>query len=134
MFPSTYKPSMFPSTYKPSMFPSSTKVPSAAPSQCRICILEQRIAPYSSDVEKDGTPQRDALVWLADVDPLQLALDTDLYQLLTRYSLAVLYETTNGSDWIKSNNWRSAAAILTCAWDYVTCDGGGDISKLECSK
>jgi hypothetical protein len=48
--------------------------------------------PYSSDVTKGGTTQRDALIWLAEVDgPLHSALDSTIDELLQIYYLAVLY-------------------------------------------
>jgi hypothetical protein len=108
-----------PPTMSPTAPPSES--PSAFPSQSRIVVLEDIIAPYSSDVTNDGAPQRLALEWLADEDPLQLALNTeDTYPLLTRYALTVLYLTTTRSGW-ESNNWKSGAT--TCEWDGVTCDG-----------
>jgi hypothetical protein len=101
--------------------------------QARIGVFKQIIAPYSSDVTIDGTPQKDALVWLADVDPLQLALNTDISQLLARFSLAVLYETTNEYGWNDQlNSWISRAP--TCACTSVTCSVSGVIVKLVLSK
>jgi hypothetical protein len=57
-------------------------------------ILDYLAGEYSSNVTNDGTPQRDALLRLSDVDPLQLlAVDTSfitddddlaLYKLITR--------------------------------------------------
>jgi hypothetical protein len=108
----------------------------AAPSestQSRIEVFEKIFAYHSAGVAIDGTPQRDALIWLADADPLQLPLDTQLTQLLERYSLAFLYEATGGSDWVANTNWKSGAP--TCEWYGVYCHSGVlvdlDLGKLN---
>jgi FtsZ-binding cell division protein ZapB len=105
--------------------------PTSESTRSRIDVFEEIIAPYSSGVAIDGTPQRDALIWLADADPLQLPLNIELTQLLERYSLAVLYEATGGSGWESKGRWKSAAA--TCDWYRVYCDDGA-IARLYSGK
>jgi hypothetical protein len=119
-------PSLQPSS-EPSLMPSES--PSGFPSECRSCVFEERMAEYS---EVNGEFQQLALTWLADDDPLQLALDTEINELLTRYALVVLYETTTGSGW-DSNNWRSASAVATCDLTGVDC-AGDVIDYLDFSK
>jgi hypothetical protein len=108
--------------------------PTSESTQSRIEVFEKIIVPYSSVVAIDATPQRDALIWLADADPLQLALDIEvrLTQLLERYSLDVLYEATGGSDWYTNGNWKSAAT--TCEWYGVDCDDDGVIMSFILGK
>jgi hypothetical protein len=112
-----------------------------------MCALEEIIVDYlgddySSNVTNDGTPQRDALIWLSDFDPLQLAVDSSitddddlLYKLITRFALAVFYEANiKGSGWSTSNNWRAESGTSTCQFTGVTCSDGEHISRLELSK
>jgi hypothetical protein len=120
------QPSQFPlqqpSRVAAAKSPELSRLPSRSPTPCRICAIEQGIVPHSSDVTQDNTPQRDALIWLTDDDPLQLPVTRDIYVLITRHFLALLYESTAGSAW-SDHNWRTKGdPNFTCDFTGVTCE------------
>jgi hypothetical protein len=70
-----------------------------------------------------------ALDWLLNDDKKQLAVtDSNLYQ---RFILALL-AFNFGSDFTSSVDWLSN--VDKCKWYGVTCDGSGEVSKLELGK
>ena len=102
------------------------------PEQHIACVLEGMLDDASFPVPNRDCPQRDALTWIANEDPLVLDLAPDTsYEVLSRYALAVLYEATNGTDWRLGTIRGSKSPIVTCDWTDVACsEGGSNITKL----
>lgn len=63
-----------------------------------------------------GTPENQAARWMAHIDPAQLYVPRSWdYAYTTRYVLALLYYTTNGSNWTDNVGFLSKASI--CDWN-----------------
>ena len=119
-----------------SMSPSGA--PSASPTSDRLNAVIGHVAPISgSEVFLDfESPQYRAAVWLADVDPLNLAVSQLTPQLLQRYALAVLYYAMNGDMWLScfttdvscpsGQNWLTQGE---CLWFGLTC-AGAEVTRL----
>jgi hypothetical protein len=74
------------------------------------------------------------LTWLSKHPHLFVsAAEIDHDQLLARYALEVLYDSTNRSGGWSTNNWRNQSGTLTCVLDGVTCSNG-EITRLELGK
>jgi hypothetical protein len=116
-------------TSAPSAPPAmSTKRPSAAPSVPSVVnqFLDSLPA-YSTDLaESDAdSPQAKALAWLEN-DPQYN--DYELHRLNQRYSLAVLYYSTNGESWNNTDGWLSDDN--ECTWYQY--DGYGPEDDKSC--
>jgi len=98
----------------------------------RFLDLQTALSPIISGgkhtLKNTTSPQYKALEWLANDDPMQMALPSDEdenhqqsnYQLAQRYILAVLYFATGGPNhWKKKFNWLSKQHV--CDWK----DDGG---------
>ena len=73
-----------------------------------------------SALQKAGSPQYQAVAWLASVDPLRLEPSRELIQ---RYVLALLYFATRGTTWNDTANFLSPQH--ECAWarEEIIMDG-----------
>ena len=88
---------------------------------------------------EEGTPENQALRWLADSDPMQLPVTVVLEELLERFLMANFYFATNGFKWKNSYNFLSANDV--CDWNEgsnaegnfrgVLCKDDGKISLLD---
>jgi hypothetical protein len=121
----TNSPSQSPSTSAPS--PSPTQSPSASAVPTAAAVTDRffsRLPPYSRELaESDpGSAQANALRWLQD-DPLYNEYQ-NVYRLNQRYSLAVLYFSTNGASWDNRTRWLSNEN--ECSW-YT--DSSADICE-----
>jgi hypothetical protein len=78
-----------------------------------------------------SSPQAKALAWLR-LDPLYNEYE-NLHRLFQRYTLAVLYHSTNGDSWINQTGWLSNDT--ECDWysysDNDICDEGFRLSTLN---
>jgi len=85
-------------------------------SEARLASLEAVVLPVSgsSAFENPASPQARALKWLAFDDASQLDPETQRTWLLQRYSLAVLYFATDGTNWFNQANWL--APDHECSW------------------
>lgn len=85
---------------------------------------------YSDGEVDSGTPQGQAYKWiLAEDDRVLCPLDTTLEQ---RYTLAVLYYSTNGKEWTDNDKWLSESS--ECSWQGVTCNFRGEVDTIELRK
>lgn len=66
-----------------------------------------------NDLEKEGTPQQRAAVWVADQDPAPVALDA-ADALVERYAVTVFFYSTGGEKWPNQLNFLSANPV--CNW------------------
>ena len=73
------------------------------------------LSPYIPDIPL-GTIQQQALDWLVNNDDSEgLIPSQNSGRLLDRYVLAILYLSTNGDGWSRSNEgWMSEASV--CTW------------------
>lgn len=67
------------------------------------------------------TPQGAAFSWLLNTDTGTDPCDS--LQVVQRYALAVLYESTNGDNWAVNNEWLSPFSV--CEWYEVQCMNDG---------
>ena len=67
-------------------------------------------------------PQQQALTWILEEDLGTNACNDDVV-ITQRYSLAALYYSTSGNDWIDNSNWLDSDTD-ECEWFGVDCDGG----------
>lgn len=90
-----------------------------------------------------GSPQNNALHWIANQDPSQIDIEDKF--LIQRYALAVLFFATSGtpaygyfavpgSDWVNQANWMTREGY--CGWHGVECvgnltDGNADVFGLN---
>jgi hypothetical protein len=93
----------------------------------------------------EGSPQSNALHWLANQDPSQLDVEDEF--MIQRYALAVLFFATSGTPAfgyraVPSSNWRYQDNWMTgkgyCSWYGVECigdqtsfDGNADVFGLH---
>jgi len=121
--PPTVKP-----TAKPSLAPTvsmkPTSLPTFAPTayNCaspvgRSLDINNAVSSISSSVTP-GTPQAKALSWLLNVDTTTNACN-GLDKIRQRYSLAVFFYSTIGSNWYDKANWLGPQD--ECSWYGVTC-------------
>jgi hypothetical protein len=109
--------------------PSPTPQPMSSPTSYIASVLPE----YSIEIaENDPTsPQARALDWLQD-DPRHN--EYELYRLLQRYALAVLYYSTNGDSWENRTGWLSSDN--ECEWyndDQELCDESFRLHTLRLS-
>jgi hypothetical protein len=78
------------------------------------------------DLNTEGSPQRDALIWIAGGDKLSEIDEEiegeDLDRLVTRYVLAVFYYSLEGQNWIASDGWLDPQKEV-CEWKFIDCIG-----------
>jgi len=90
----------------PTLMPSAS--PSLEPTTTEFTVLYNFIASSSLDggqaLEDPSSPQYQALKWLFNNANLDEYADA---QRIQRYTLAVLYYSSNGDSWLQSTNWLS---------------------------
>jgi hypothetical protein len=113
---------------------SPTFAPSSAPSSSTYFELLTTLMGLYDDTElfaatfdDPSSPQYKAAVWAADIAPLGLSGSSP--RMISRYSLAVLYFSTNGDEWARcgrgstqcdvSEEWLTAES--ECDWYAITC-------------
>jgi len=78
------------------------------------------------------THQHEALIWLAESDPLRLEPTSPIGEILQRFVLANLYFATNGNEW--TNQFHFFSKKNVCQWNDKTsgvfCDDNSHVSKL----
>jgi hypothetical protein len=100
-------------TAVPSAVPSMA--PSAAPSEFSLERFQNVFLPdfALAAIANQTTPQADALAWLSE-DPF---LDTrSSFEILQRYSLAVMYYATDGENWFSNDGWVDDYRFEECEW------------------
>jgi hypothetical protein len=113
--------------------PEEPTEPSPPSPQEMLRKLESVLSPLSFDngtaLQTPSTPQNNALVWLANNTNLDTYSDEKKIQ---RYVLAVLYYSTNGTDWLNKDGWLSNGD--ECDW-YNLADGSfcinGSVAELD---
>jgi len=76
--------------------------------------------PESFEDESEDNPRFWALHWLANVDEMELAIDSSqVDRLAQRYVMVLLYYSTAGWCWSNQINWLSAQS--ECRWDTTSC-------------
>lgn len=80
----------------------------------------------------EDTHEHEALVWLADSDPMRLDPTTPLEEILQRFALANLYFATNGDEWKDQLNFVSKKNV--CKWNDrssgVFCNDNNQVANL----
>lgn len=77
-----------------------------------------------------NTPQGRAYQFMIN-DPLQPDVCT-YPTTIQRYTMATIYYSTNGANWVDNTGWLSATN--ECSWLGATCDGGTDLTRFELGK
>eukprot|EP00816_Leptocylindrus_hargravesii_P010442 CAMPEP_0196825990 /NCGR_PEP_ID=MMETSP1362-20130617/93378_1 /TAXON_ID=163516 /ORGANISM="Leptocylindrus danicus, Strain CCMP1856" /LENGTH=486 /DNA_ID=CAMNT_0042206519 /DNA_START=97 /DNA_END=1554 /DNA_ORIENTATION=+ len=133
--------------FAPSAAPSITQVPSSKPSSKPSTIravemrakLEEKYINGALLFDDDTTPHAKTLDWLINDDKLQISPEAP--NLLQRYVLALLYFTTDGSNWEFSFNWL--APVPECQWreeigdhyevisGVYNCSAEGKVTSIE---
>ena len=126
---------------------SPTMAPSSSPTGALFADLLDTLRPLYPDDEtfeqaffsSDDTPQAKALDWATNVAPLDLAGDDP--RMVSRFSLATFYFSTNGDDWercgVGSTNCDEGREWLTadneCDWLAIECadPDAGDYTVFE---
>ena len=142
-------------SFAPSMFVNSiTRAPTASPIESVIgaptSLLLNGVtsAPTASLIEnfqafiiqvspesqaaifQKASPQYEAMTWILR-DPLYQTYSRQ--KLVQRWVLATHYYSTNGSNWLHSDNWLTG--LDECSWFTTStdavCDGAGNVARLE---
>lgn len=78
------------------------------------------------------THEHEALLWLANEDPLQIDFTNPDYEILQRFVIANLYFATKGTGWTEDYNFLSKTDV--CNWNDkslgVFCDESKRVSKI----
>ena len=134
----------------PSAAPSAvpSMAPSSAPTSVRLDAIVDNLTSVSSenDLQNKSSPQYQAAQWVADEDPLKVAIGNP--RLVQRYILAVFYFSTNGDEWLEcgrkdpicggdpnEDSWLSESS--ECTWLANRCVNGVDVDRIffgECSE
>ena len=121
--------------------PYLTTSPTMAPTRHRLEELRDVLESLSGDALYDpSTPQYEALDWVANVDLLQLPIDSDNRELIERYGLVLFYYAANGPSWERQFDFLSATSV--CSWNVagywsdpcfsegVFCDSDGFVNEI----
>ena len=92
-------------------------------------VIADDITP-ASVLDDQGSPQHQALSWIADEDTT-FSTTEDRNEMITRYTLAVMYYSTGGAEWI--NDWKLwlDANANECEWEGITCTDDGEVRGIE---
>ena len=101
----------------PMPVPSPTVKPTASPMEILRNFLVSQSPASASALSTSGTPQYQALQWLASEPNVGSYSSAKKVQ---RWVLATLYHSTAGSQWTSSTSWLSQ--INECSWYQVACD------------
>ena len=89
-------------------------------------------------IYENTTYEHEALVWLADTDPIQINVKSPIEDILQRFTVANFYFATNGAGWTDQFNFLSNKDV--CDWNDKTsgvfCNDGkkvSDIFMAECN-
>ena len=91
------------------------------------------ITKYSntSDLDNPSTPQNEAICWL--LEEIDETDSIDELKIAQRYNLAVMYFSTNGTQWGKKTKWIDHNE-KHCDWHGVQCSNyDGIVSALDLS-
>ncbi len=105
-----------------------TTIATDPPTMSRFSIMRDVIA---CSFEKDfpnSLLQESALDWLVDLDPANLAVDTNPTRLLERYTAALFYFATQGDEWLDKTDWLSEN--LVCSWSGLECNNQGFLTTM----
>lgn len=91
--------------------------------------LEDALSDVPGFSTDPATAEGKALDWFVNVDTVDVCTYDTLEQ---RYALAAFWFSTGGADWTNDMGWTTAAP--ECDWQFVTCNGDGDVTALEISK
>jgi hypothetical protein len=144
IFPPTSSPSPSPSfilSDMPSIIAGHSDSPCAMPSDSTSSYVsaERESAFFNilTDVSSEdllldpSTPQGAAFDWISKSD--QARVDPLTYPTVEqRYALAVLYESSGGSNWLNSDGWLSEDE--ECLWYGITCSDDGFVERISLSK
>jgi hypothetical protein len=95
------------------------------------------------DLSTDGTPQRKAVIFIADQDPLQLQISLT-GGIIQRYAVVVIYYALHGRRWPTGLGWLTGES--ECKWQTRTisnnsslvlgnvCNSAGEIVQLSLCK
>lgn len=82
-----------------------------------------------SSLTSKHTEQFKAFMWMSRADPSPLNLDTTPYSIIVqKYIMALMYVSTNGSEWKNQNSFLTSANV--CDWQGLTCNDDGNIVSL----
>lgn len=79
-----------------------------------IDLLIEKGVSDSATLTTDGTPQRQAVDWIANTDVLQYDPKDDESRIIQRYVITVLYYALNGPKWKHQVNFLSPEEV--CSW------------------
>jgi hypothetical protein len=83
-----------------------------------------------ADLERIGSPQQKALLWLANKDETGIDFEDPLFR--QRYALVVLYYATSGEkSWLKGEDTWLTPSLHECDWDAVHIQCFTDTSRLR---
>eukprot|EP00980_Cylindrotheca_fusiformis_P006008 scaffold1284_cov108-Cylindrotheca_fusiformis.AAC.22 len=100
--------------------------------KCRIRMeLMARVVLPGVDVSNldRRSPQYFALKWLVCKDPRHMSIKDDATELLERFSLATVYYSTGGKNWVRDNQWLSGSSH--CDWENFNCDKRGRVTTMN---
>ena len=79
------------------------------------------------------SPQSMAFHWILNEDPASSAIqDTPPTVLVERYSLVVLYFSTEGRNWTINDGWMTNTTV--CQWSAIQCSDEGLVAEIELGK
>lgn len=91
--------------------------------------LQEELSDVPGFSTDPATDEGKAFDWFVNTDTADVCTYDTLEQ---RYALAAFYFSTGGADWTSSTGWTTAAP--ECEWQFVTCNGNGDVTSLLISK
>jgi hypothetical protein len=116
----------------------NTNQEAAAPAPERDQELERIMSTISSSesLSDPNSPQYMAKQWIIEEDPLQLAPSDFVSdeRILQRYSLAVFYFATGGSESWKPNSWLQGEECSGQFWIGLSCNDSNEIRAMAFGK
>lgn len=120
-------------TEAPTTITPTAQTPSSRVSQVIHLLVEAGVSAIA-DMETAGSPQQQAVLWVADLDEAPVAL-VEQNALIERYALTVLYYSTEGPKWPHQLSFLTANP--TCNW-YINGFASDQITArkygVSCSK
>ena len=104
--------------------------------EAKFMTLREILSNHISDrdtLQREGTPQHDAIYWLSHRDRMNIGVPTnkaELEHLVQRFALATLYFATGGNQWTFSDHFMTG--LHECEWNTINIKSNTHFGASQC--